>query len=240
MNCIHCGSAIRKKDKDHLFPKSWYPETTSERVQRWTIPSCIPCNRAFGEIEEEMLITMGLAVEPSHYASLGINQRAINALDPSRARNDRDRAAREAMMRRVRERLVHNVSEMSAGVIPNLARSENLNTQGQNGLFIPDEYFTSLCRKFVKGITWVAHRQLINEDEYTINSFPMKPDNLILQQAVHWTDYSRAPGLIIKRVISEGDPTSSINVIIIWQQYLFYASCIRNDLRSQHMQSLRV
>jgi hypothetical protein len=233
MKCIHCLNEIPvgKKEKDHLFPKSWYPDTTSDKIQRWTIPSCSACNRAYGEIEKEMLISIGMAIESSHYASMGVSQKAINSLDHSRANNKKDRLAREATRKKITGRLVTNVSATSVGIIPNLARGEDKTIQYDSGLFIPAEHITMLCRKFVKGVTWLANKHLIDENEYKIDSFPILPDNIVLPRLMQGADYSRPPGLIIKRVHLNEDPDNALFLIIIWQQYLLYASCIRNGLQ---------
>ena len=233
MKCVHCGNDIQKKDKDHLFPRSWYPDTTSEKVQRWTIPSCVPCNREYGEIEEEMLITIGLTTAPSHYASMGISQKAFNALDQSRAKNEKDRLARVATLNKIQGRLIHDVSAMAEGTILNYARPEDQNSQNMHGLFIPEEHLTMLCRKFVKGVTWIANKALIDDAEYIIDSSPMSPYDKIPYVENYWVDYSLPPGLIIKRIAAKEDPVCAIYFIMIWQQYTFYATCNhRNALPS--------
>jgi hypothetical protein len=52
LQCIHCGAAVDETTKDHVFPASWYPETTPEEIQRWTAPSCGACNNRLGSIEK--------------------------------------------------------------------------------------------------------------------------------------------------------------------------------------------
>jgi hypothetical protein len=177
-----------------------------------------------------MLISIGLATEPSHYASKGISQKAFNALDPSRATNERDKLAREATFRKVQSRLIHGVSTISKGTIPNLARREDQKIQYQYGLFIPADHITMLCHKFVKGITWLTNKDLIDDEKYTITASPISPHNKLLQEAINWPDYSRPPGLIIKRIHYKEDPTTAMYVFIIWKQYLFYAYCRKNDI----------
>ena len=40
--CIHCLAAPAE-EKDHVLPRSWYPDETSPTVQRLTVPSCKAC-----------------------------------------------------------------------------------------------------------------------------------------------------------------------------------------------------
>ena len=58
--CIHCRERMVKPTKDHVFPDSWYPMSTSSKVQRWTAPSCGRCNHEFGEMEKELFVRLAL------------------------------------------------------------------------------------------------------------------------------------------------------------------------------------
>ena len=54
--CIHCRETLVEATKDHVFPSSWYPDTTPDEVQRWTAPSCQRCNVESGRLEEDLLV----------------------------------------------------------------------------------------------------------------------------------------------------------------------------------------
>jgi hypothetical protein len=163
---------------------------------------------------------------------MGINQKSFNALDQSRAKNEKDRLAREATLKKIRSRIISGASSTSEGVIPNFARRNDQKVQYQHGLFIPEEHLTMLCRKFVKGVTWIANRHLIDDNEYIINSAPIPPDLKIPHIENFWVDYSLPPGLIIKRIATKEEPVNAIYFIMIWQQYLFNATCRRKDTPS--------
>lgn len=228
MKCVHCLNELTKrtKEKDHLFPSAWYPDTTDTKVQRWTFPSCSTCNRAYGAIEEELLVSFGLAIEPSHPASKGICQKALNALDARRSQNEKKRLARITMLKKITGRIIDNASTDSTGLIPNMARGEESKRHCTHSLFIPD-HFTMLCRKFVKGVTWIADRLLIDDKVYVINSSPILPD-VKIDVGPFWVEYSLPPGLTIKRIAAKEDPVCAIYYIIIWQQYRFYATCMHH------------
>src|SRR4051812_38706332 len=49
--CAYCGSAPAVDD-EHVFPRSWYPDTTPSTVKRVTVPACRSCNVRFKAIEE--------------------------------------------------------------------------------------------------------------------------------------------------------------------------------------------
>src|SRR6516164_1177736 len=75
--CIHCRAKLVSGTKDHVFPDSWYPDSTPKSVQRWTVPSCARCNRESGEFENEAFIRLALCVDPRKEAAKGLAKRAL-------------------------------------------------------------------------------------------------------------------------------------------------------------------
>jgi hypothetical protein len=55
--------------KDHVFPGSWYPDTTPDAVRRWTAPSCERCNGYFGHLEKELLVFFACCIDPTKPAA---------------------------------------------------------------------------------------------------------------------------------------------------------------------------
>ena len=78
--CVHCGKNPEKLTKDHVFPDSWYPESTPGTVQHWTVPACLPCNGELGLVEKEVFVRLGLCVNPQKVAATGISKRVIRSL----------------------------------------------------------------------------------------------------------------------------------------------------------------
>jgi hypothetical protein len=67
--CVHCGQVLAEETRDHVFPKSWYPETATGEIQRWTVPSCDACNNKLGGIEKVVFNRLALCVDPRKAAS---------------------------------------------------------------------------------------------------------------------------------------------------------------------------
>jgi hypothetical protein len=76
----HCRGRLIEKTKDHVFPRSWYPDSTSPNVQRWTAPSCRACNGKFGEMEKELFVRLALCVDPRKIGAIGLSKRAVCSL----------------------------------------------------------------------------------------------------------------------------------------------------------------
>lgn len=80
--CVHCLKEVEERNSDHVFPESWYPASTPPDVEKWQIPSCIPCNSDYGKLEQDFLIKVGLCLDPHHPASASIVQKALRSVKP--------------------------------------------------------------------------------------------------------------------------------------------------------------
>jgi hypothetical protein len=62
--CVHCLKDNVELTDDHMFPKSWYPDTTAENLEKWTIPSCLECNQRLGKLERDLIGRVGAGTKP--------------------------------------------------------------------------------------------------------------------------------------------------------------------------------
>ncbi len=98
--CVHCLQFHDELTWDHVFPESWYPDTTPEDLEKWKIPACLPCNKDYGRIEEDLLIKLGLCIDPKNHRGAGIAFKAVRALRSDYGKNDKD-----ANLRRQNEKI---------------------------------------------------------------------------------------------------------------------------------------
>jgi hypothetical protein len=75
--CVHCLKEVEERNSDHVFPESWYPDSTPPDVEKWQIPSCIPCNSEYGRLEQDFLIKVGFCLDPHDPTSASIVQKAV-------------------------------------------------------------------------------------------------------------------------------------------------------------------
>jgi 5-methylcytosine-specific restriction endonuclease McrA len=80
IRCVHCLRETDATTKDHVFPSSWYPDSTPETVQRWTVPSCTDCNTFLGKLETDLLVRLALCLEPASASAAGISSKALRSL----------------------------------------------------------------------------------------------------------------------------------------------------------------
>lgn len=93
--CVHCLADDVPLNSDHVFPESWYPEGTEDNKYKRQIPSCIKCNNDYGRMEKDLLIRIGLCLNPDSEESKGIIDKAMRAIDPTRGRNSKDAKHRQ-------------------------------------------------------------------------------------------------------------------------------------------------
>jgi hypothetical protein len=85
--CVHCLKDGVDLTSDHMFPKSWYPDTTPENLEQWQFPCCRGCNQRYSKIEDDLLNRFALVLDAKHPASQGLVDAALRAIDPNAGRD---------------------------------------------------------------------------------------------------------------------------------------------------------
>jgi hypothetical protein len=90
--CVHCLAEVAERDWDHVLPISWYPDTTPPDLEKWKIPSCLPCNHGYSKIEGDFRDRVGLCLDPDNPASKSIVEAAMRSIDAEKGRDPCDAA----------------------------------------------------------------------------------------------------------------------------------------------------
>lgn len=99
--CVHCLKEGVDRNWDHVFPQSWYPDTTEADMEKWRIPSCVACNDRYGKLERDLIGRLGLTLDVNNPASAGLAEKALRAINPDAAKNEGDAAARGARAKKI-------------------------------------------------------------------------------------------------------------------------------------------
>jgi hypothetical protein len=222
--CVHCLKDPVDRNWDHVFPKSWYPNTTPQNLEKWQIPSCIPCNSRYGKIEEDLIGRFALALDSKNPASAGLVEMAIRAIDPTAGRDERDAAARLAKQRKVLGELYKVEEVADAQVMPGLGERWGRPLAEQKAIKIPGDKLMDMARKIVRGHTYLDNSTFI-EPPYEIECYLAEEAGLeevkkLLDSAGQ--EYKREPGLVIRRAALEGDPATTLYEITFWDQFKTY------------------
>jgi hypothetical protein len=223
--CVHCLSEDVERTWDHVFPRAWYPETTPADLYKWQIPSCNRCNRELGKIEEDLLFRLGLCVNPIPETA-DIIKKAQRSYKPEFAKNERDRAARAARMARLQNEMIDGPNIQRSAIYPGLGeRWGRPPTQGL-GILVPANGFRRLTEKIVRGLYFLEDKKFI-EPPYVIEFYALTDDAAlpIKEQLDRFgEEYTRGPGILIRRAVALDDSMSAIFEIVVWAQFKMYAS----------------
>lgn len=226
--CIHCLKDPVERNWDHVFPEAWYPASSSD-VYKWQVPSCIPCNKELGTIENDFLRYVGLSLDAQLPASKAAVQKALRALDPSKGKNERDRRVRASLRRRVLAEALLGDAIPKTGVYPGLAKRGVGPSDEDVAILVPAESFRRITEKIVRGIFYLVDGTFI-EPPYQVEFFALDSSvSSEIRRVIDrfGTEYAREPGIVVRRAVTPDDGVSSIFEIEFWHQFKTHAFVTR-------------
>lgn len=226
LTCVHCRSELpaKSKTKDHVFPRSWFPDSTPNNVNRWTVPSCRECNKSLGTKEKELFIRMALCADPRKAAAAGLSIKALRALGIGVSALD---AEEERHRKKLKDRLLRDIRPHQAGdaTLPGFGLHEGFPGVEQQLVFMPANLLNDVARKIVRGCEYVMGEKRIVEPPYEISLFAIEAANRPEEFAGFKTNQI-GPGFRVARVAAREDPKSTIYEIVVWETWTFYASVL--------------
>ena len=228
--CVHCLRHPVERNWDHVFPESWYPDTTPANLKKWQIPSCLRCNRELGVIEDDFLVKVALCLDPNDPASRSIVQKALRAMKPECAKNPADKRARTALAKRITGGLLQGHQIPTEGIYPALGERWGRPRGTGIAVSISAESFRRITEKIVRGITYLESNRFI-EPPHTVQFFALddegaRPLRELAEAA--GTTLAREPGIVVKRVVAPEDGISALYEIEFWKQFKTHAAVL-ND-----------
>jgi hypothetical protein len=223
--CVHCLKDVVERNSDHVFPESWYPESTPPDLEKWQIPSCIPCNSEYGKLEQDFLVKVGLCLDPHDPASKSIVEKSLRSLKASAGRNPRDAQHRLNKGRKILAEALQGDQIPDHGVYPGLHDRWSALGEKPVAILLPVESFKRMTEKIVRGIYYIEDGIFI-EPPYEIDFYALPEDGIAA-----WKDaldrfgsvYAREPGIVVRRAVAHEDGISSLFEITFWRQFKTYA-----------------
>jgi hypothetical protein len=233
--CVHC-LIEGERDWDHVFPVSWYPDSTPPNLEKWQIPSCIPCNRKYGRLESDLFSRMGVSLDPNHPASKSVVQTALRSMSPEAGRDPRDAQHRLKRRQKVIAATLRGPEIPMEAVIPGMGNRWKLPTEEQVAVLIPADSLRLMTEKIVRGIFYIADGKFI-EPPYVIDFFLLDEE---ADAAPYWKEaldkfssvYAREPGIVVRRAVVPDDNISSLFEIEFWKHFKTYACLMKGGRRS--------
>ena len=231
--CIHCRETPSKLTKDHVFPASWYPETTPKEVQRWTAPSCSPCNGRFGAMERELLEFFAVCIDPSKPAAKGLYARVRRSMGIGvEGIDDGEKAVREALRRKFLKKAEPYSPEADKHTLPGIGRHVGFPDSMLWQTYIKQEKVYEVVKKIVRGCEyWLGNGRIV-EPPYEIEViFAQETTPFVASVMARFAVVTRdlQPGLAIRRATAQDDPLGSLYELTLWETTTVYAAILPRD-----------
>jgi hypothetical protein len=226
--CVHCLQHSPERNWDHVIPKSWYPDTTPANLEKWKIPSCPKCNSSYGQLEQALLVRLGLCIDRKIAVASGISEKAVRALDPKSAKNEKDRRNRIAQRTAILDEMKRAGELSDEGYFPNFGPPPGVSGKGLPRVLISQDTLLKLGQKLIRGITYIDTQEVIPEAYEIQVSFPHENDVDDVTQMIKRfgkTEH-RGPGVLIERARLSEDRLHALFKITLWGRVRIYGSVI--------------
>ncbi len=229
--CVHCLKSRQTRTWDHVLPKGWYPDSTPENIKKWQIPSCIKCNREYGKLEDELLVRIGLCLDPEDLKAAGVSEKAIRAINPRFGKSSKDTRRRQAKREKILRESMLGPDIPDHGIYPGFDEAWGRPRDQQLAIPFRAEHIRRLTEKIVRGIFFIEDNMLIeppfNIEFYALSESGAEPIKNLLDR--FGKEYVREPGIVVRRAVAPEDATSSVFEIAIWGRLKMFAAVNRPD-----------
>lgn len=227
--CIHCLKYFENLTRDHIFPESWYPDSTPQNQEKWVAPACLNCNNKLGRIEEDVYKKIAPTMSYKDVASAGISEKAMRLYNPFYAKNESDRRRKLANLKNIRSSFILVDSDnLPKNIMKNFGHVAEPSKKVPL-LFIENDLLNPFFEKIIRGLEFQLRGRLIGNDRKiellnlpeSINSIPGALDdaNKALRDGF-LTD--RGPGFIVQSV--KDHYGSVLYHVVIWGKLEIWGS----------------
>jgi hypothetical protein len=226
VQCVYCLQYTDDGTVDHVFPAAWYPECTPVEVERWTVPACRTCNEKYGRNEQELLVRLGLCIDPDDIRASGVAAKALRSLDPGSGRSDRDRRARLGKRRDVLSGMESMPAPPRNGVFPGFGPIPTRHYDDYAVIKVHRSALEMLGEKIARGLTyWLDRRTVPAGTEIHVYFLEERVGKEILAVLKRFSEtHHRGPGISVTRAVAEDDNRAAVFAIEIWGRLRLYVT----------------
>lgn len=230
MLCAYCGDR-EGDEREHVFPKSWYPESTPESVQRLIVPGCHDCNQRWSKIEEEFRTEFLMVISPLKNEAQGLHDKFTRSINPTFASDDTGRKMRAGKAKKILRTMKW---------VPAVPGAPQATVRTPSGLFvraspvrsIEQRVLNGAAEKLIRGLQYAKTNQVlgpIKVDSMLIRPWHGEdPDWVPVLQHL-WTippDTTLAPGLEYRH---HRQPGLDVWDFLVWGQVRFVSFAAAKD-----------
>jgi hypothetical protein len=214
--CIHCLIEVESSERDHVFPNSWYPDSTPQTVQRPKAPSCPKCNRAFGHLERDLFVRIVPCIDPKSESVAGLMPRVMRSFGFDTAGlPEKEQQYREAFLKKYRAELM-KPEELGGkpGRIPGLGPPDGVESPAS--VPIPWAAFRIVGEKIARGCEFNLKGRYV-EPPYAVSVSIEEQDVTFTDDVLPFVkNIDLGPGCQIRRIFAMEDPGFVRYWITIW------------------------
>ena len=229
--CVHCLKDGLERTWDHVFPESWYPKTTGANIEKWKIPACESCNKEYGVLEQDLMLRLGLCIDPNAFESTGVVPKVLRSLDPKLAKNDKDRRAREAKRDQILKQVLKGTDIPLSAVYPRFEERWGRPPENQVAVPLPKKSVDRLFEKVIRGLAYLENGCFI-EPPHTVALYPLGENDTPVFTSLldkFGKVHARGPGIVVRRAVAPEDGLSAIYEITIWGMFQTYAVVLGSE-----------
>lgn len=237
--CVHCLGYFEDLPEDHIFPESWYPDSTPQNMEKWVAPACFGCNNKLGRIEDETYKKLALCLSGNEIAASGVSVKANLLYKPSLAKDKRDKGRKEANIRKLIPDLMYT-DKMPKGLMKNCGPKEG---DSEKLLLVHIsilELLDPFAKKVIRGLEFKFRNKLIDRNvrkitiihpvvgiENIASSEMLELNNILNKNGVK---VDRGPGFVVRHAIDIHG--TSLYHVIIWGKVEMWGSVSGEGLKS--------
>ena len=229
IRCVYCLQEFEKLTDDHVIPRSWYPVTTPEDMEKFQVPACNGCNNHFSNIESKLLTVFALCLSPKTAETVGVSDPVMRSMKPGLARTEREKLHRSKKRENVLKhmKVFENESAIpQKAIYPEFGIQEDIEYDRYEAVMLDKNMLEEFIIKVVKGLTYRLNHTYI-ELTHQITIFSPDDNRRSIFEPIlerYGDRYDRGPGVTIIRALPAEDPESSIWKIVLWGKFVTYAT----------------
>ena len=148
--CAYCDSA-EGREGEHVFPRSWYPDTTPPTVQRLTVPACRDCNERWEQVERKLADEILLVVSPNRPEIAGVQERLTRAWKATAEQKPDERRHRIGRASKVLKTMLW-APPVPGRALATLRTAGGLLVRASPARRIENHLLRDIAEKFIKGL----------------------------------------------------------------------------------------
>ena len=230
LKCIHCLRDLIDQNEvtmDHILPRSWYPDNTPENLEKWKAPACFDCNNRLSKVEQELLLTLPLCINPTKAEASGMTKRALASLgvgvDVKTMDSDEYKHRRGKLAK-----IIANAKPFDgkSTPFPNFGVHEGFPANEHMTIKLPD--VKAFADKVIRGIEYKIGDRYI-EEPYSVNVYFREKNEITFVEELFKkvSIVERGPGFVIQRGYSNEDSGTVLMKVTIWGTFVIYGSILK-------------